>query len=500
VDFDIVQGQGEGTDKEKETKEDASLRAMFPASFGGGGFQADSEVGKKPVDVWNGREEGNEDEVRKGAVVDEGPDDFIGPSMPVEDTAAAEGEENDDWGIPVSSEVALESHGKAVISLDVDHSGSRVITGSTDYTVKIFDFNGMRSDCKSFKTIEPSEGHPVLSLSWSPTGDAFLVVTGSAQPKIYTRDGIEEGEFARGDMYIRDLKNTKGHITSCTDGQWHPLEKGCGVTSSADGTIRVWDMWTMKQNTVIKPTLRVPGRVSVTCVRYSYDGKIVAGGLEDGAIQLWDVRGRIGHKASTGVVAASTFQALGKQNWTFVSKAGQVVRGAHERGSDITCLRFARNNFSMISRSSDSSLKLWDLRKFQSPVAAVDGLETSIGNTQCCFSPNEDLVLTGVGATKQSDGCLAFYDAQSLSLVKRLGAPGSVVPVVWHKSLNQILFGCGDRKSGAGRILYDTGLSHHGALLAVGRRPRQANTADFTVCILWFQYHIARARHCHVYM
>ncbi len=28
---------------------------------------------------------------------------------------------------------------------------------------------------------EPSDGHPVLSVSWSPSGDAFLVVTGSAQ-------------------------------------------------------------------------------------------------------------------------------------------------------------------------------------------------------------------------------------------------------------------------------------------------------------------------------
>jgi len=33
----------------------------------------------------------------------------------------------------------------------------------------------------------PSDGHPVLSLSWSPTGDAFLVVMSSAQPRIYDR-------------------------------------------------------------------------------------------------------------------------------------------------------------------------------------------------------------------------------------------------------------------------------------------------------------------------
>ena len=62
-------------------------------------------------------------------------------------------------------------------------------------------------------------------VSWSPTGDAFLVVTGSPQPKVYSRDGKEEGEFVRGDMYIRDMKNTKGHVSGCTGGMWHPTEK-----------------------------------------------------------------------------------------------------------------------------------------------------------------------------------------------------------------------------------------------------------------------------------
>lgn len=30
------------------------------------------------------------------------------------------------------------------------------------------------------------------------------------QPKVYNRDGKELGELPKGDMYIRDLKNTKG--------------------------------------------------------------------------------------------------------------------------------------------------------------------------------------------------------------------------------------------------------------------------------------------------
>ena len=55
-------------------------------------------------------------------------------------------------------------------SLDVDHSGSRVVAGSRDYSVRVFDFNGMKSDLKGFRRVEPSEGHPVHAVSWSPTG------------------------------------------------------------------------------------------------------------------------------------------------------------------------------------------------------------------------------------------------------------------------------------------------------------------------------------------
>jgi hypothetical protein len=38
-----------------------------------------------------------------------------------------------------------------VTCLDVDASGSRVVTGSLDYTIRMFDFGGMKNDLKSFR-------------------------------------------------------------------------------------------------------------------------------------------------------------------------------------------------------------------------------------------------------------------------------------------------------------------------------------------------------------
>ncbi|XP_042012055.1 WD repeat-containing protein 70-like [Salvia splendens] len=44
------------------------------------------------------------------------------------------------------------------------------------------------------------------------------------------------------DMYIRDLKNTKGHISGLTCGEWHPKDKQTILTSSEDGSLRIWDV------------------------------------------------------------------------------------------------------------------------------------------------------------------------------------------------------------------------------------------------------------------
>lgn len=53
-----------------------------------------------------------------------------------------------------------------------------------------------------------------------------------------SREGLLRGECVRGDMYIRDMKNTKGHVTGCTNGVWHPTDKFTAATCSEDGTVR----------------------------------------------------------------------------------------------------------------------------------------------------------------------------------------------------------------------------------------------------------------------
>lgn len=218
----------------------------------------------------------------------------------------------------------------------MDPTGSRVLTGGYDYSVRMYDFQGMNAQLRSFRQIEPSEGHQLRALSWSPTADQFIAVTGSATAKIYDRDGFTQGEFVKGDMYIRDLKNTKGHISGLTGGHWHPKERQTALTSSEDGSLRIWDVTNFKtQKQVVKPKLARPGRVSVTACAWGLNGNCVAGGLADGSIQIWNV----------------------KAGWG--SRPDIYISNAHENGDDVTSLCFSGDGNTLLSRSTDSTVKVY---------------------------------------------------------------------------------------------------------------------------------------------
>lgn len=76
------------------------------------------------------------------------------------------------------------------------------------------------------------------------------------ESQIFDRDGLTLGEFMKGDMYIRDLKNTKGHICGLTCGEWHPRTKETVLTSSEDGSLRIWDVNNfLSQTQVLFPSL-----------------------------------------------------------------------------------------------------------------------------------------------------------------------------------------------------------------------------------------------------
>jgi WD40 repeat protein len=396
---------------------------------------------------------------------DESDDEFIGPPPPAEDEGsdAEQGEEMKKsavsavaLGLPISHELILSNHAKPVTALSLDPSGARLVSGGYDYQVRFWDFAGMDSSGRSFRGIEPSEGHAVRILNWNSAGDSFVVGTGSAQPKIFDREGREIAEFPRGDMYLSDLSNTKGHLAEVTAAQYHPTEKQTMMTAGMDGSIRLWDVSNLKkQKVVIKVKNLKNTRGNVSCAKFSADAKLVGCVTLDGSMQIFDTKGPY-HRPSF------------------------ICQEAHFPNTEATSIAFASDSVTLVTRGGEDNLKVWDLRNVNEPIKTFTGLQNLYPTSSCLFSPNDRYFVCGTSVKKnEGSGVVIFYDKHTLQPVKRIGiANSSAISILWHPKINQLLVGCSDGKV---RVLFDPEMSYHGALLSVVKAPRRADPFDLDI-------------------
>uniref|UniRef100_A0A8C5G3W3 WD repeat-containing protein 70 n=1 Tax=Gouania willdenowi TaxID=441366 RepID=A0A8C5G3W3_GOUWI len=358
-------------------------------------------------------------------------DELVGPPLPPGYTADSDDEDDDDE----------DDDDDDVSALALDPSGARLVTGGYDYDVRFWDFAGMDQALNAFRSLQPCDCHQIKSLQYSITGDAILVISGNAQAKVLDRDGFNVMECIKGDQYIVDMANTKGHTAMLNSGCWHPKIKEEFMTCSNDGTVRTWDVKSEKQHkSVFKPRSFQGKKVIPTCCTYSRDGKLIAAGCQDGTIQIWD------------------------RNLSVHTKYHS--RQAHAPGSDTSCLCFSYDGTTLASRGGDDTLKTWDIRNFKKPVNVATGLTNYFSMTDCCFSPDDKLVVTGTSVKKdEGNGKLVFFDRLSFQRVHEIEVTNaSVVRCLWHPKLNQIMVGTGN---GLAKVYYDPIKSQRGAMLCV---------------------------------
>uniref|UniRef100_A0A6Q2ZPK5 WD repeat-containing protein 70 n=1 Tax=Esox lucius TaxID=8010 RepID=A0A6Q2ZPK5_ESOLU len=389
-------------------------------------------------------------------------DDLVGPPLPpgyrgstadVEEDDDDEDVQDDDDDVSVFLFPLHKEKTTNVSALALDPSGARLVTGGYDFDVRFWDFAGMDAALNAFRTIQPCECHQIRSLQYSITGDVILVVSGNAQAKVLDRDGFPVMECPKGDQYIVDMANTKGHTAMLNSGCWHPKIKDEFMTCSNDGTVRTWDLSSDKKHKMcFKPRSLQGKKVTPTCCTYSRDGKLVAAGCQDGSIQIWD------------------------RNLSVHTKFH--CRQAHDPGTDPSCLTFSYDGKVLASRGGDDTLKTWDIRNFKKPLNVATGLSTFFPMTDCCFSPDDKLLVTGTSVKKdQGNGKLVFFDRATFQKVYEIEVTNaSVVRCLWHPKLNQIMVGTGN---GLAKVYYDPVKSHRGAMLCVvksKRKERQAET------------------------
>eukprot|EP01095_Lingulamoeba_sp_RSL-Kostka_P009048 TRINITY_DN3090_c0_g1_i4.p1 TRINITY_DN3090_c0_g1~~TRINITY_DN3090_c0_g1_i4.p1 ORF type:complete len:503 (+),score=161.74 TRINITY_DN3090_c0_g1_i4:115-1623(+) len=378
----------------------------------------------------------------KNEELEENEDDMIGP-VPVFE----EGQEEVSYAqLPITNIIELIGHENGVTAMAIDNTGTRLITGSKDSKIKFWHFAGMKSNFQSFREIEPEEGHPIIGLSWNQTGSHFLSITGGLRPRLFTKEGLKASEFAKGDPYLHDMSNTKGHVASVNGVLWDPIIFEEFLTCSSDSTIRIWNGRNEKRHKdIIKVKNKRNGRTKVNCMDISSTGDMIACGTFDGSIQVFSRKKLTRPKL---------------KNFD-----------AHENEKEISSVKFSIDNQTIISRSCDNTLKIWDIRKFKQPLEVKHDID-NYGFGSTAFSPDGSMFLVGTSVPlDRGIGKLLFFDSKTFNQIHSIDiSSSSVNDVLWHKSLNQIIVGCGD---GTTRVFYDKKLSKKGVLLGLKKKAKK---------------------------
>ncbi|CCG82376.1 WD repeat protein [Taphrina deformans PYCC 5710] len=368
-----------------------------------------------------------------------------------EDSLEDSSSDEDDTFLPISHEILLEKHTRAVSGLALDRSGSRIVSGSYDNLVAFWDFAGMNSSSRAFKILEPFESHQLRSVDFNSTSELLLLTAANWQPKIVSREGEEIGEMPRGDPYLRDMKNTKGHVGEVTSGAWHPTNAVQCVTSASDATIRIWDASNVSkclQVLVHKPKKAGAGKVKCTVSKFSPDGKIIGSAFVDGTLSLWATDGPH-HRPM----------------------AGSVI-DAHQSGTETTDITFSLNGYAFASRGSNC-VKLWDRRNFKVPTAILDDLPNRYEQTSLVYSPNNQELLTATSTGSQAS--IQVLAARDLRPIQKISCTSPAIRVIYHSQLNQIITSHADGKI---HVLYSPDKSVRGAKLVVSKAPKSRHIDD----------------------
>ncbi|KAI3537759.1 WD repeat domain-containing protein [Colletotrichum paranaense] len=383
-----------------------------------------------------------------------------------DDSDSDDSEDGDDY--PVSHELVLKTHERAVTTVTLDPAGGRLVSASLDCKINLHDFASMTpSTLRAFRSVDPweakssaanAESHPIHHVEFNPlAGSVFLCVSAHPQAKIMSRDGDILTEFVKGDMYLRDMNNTKGHISEVTTGTWHPTDKNLCVTAGTDSTLRIWDINNKRsQRDVIvfkSKAAGSAGRTRMTAVAWGAPAQggnnvLVAAAL-DGSLVMYS--------------GSSPF-----------SRPTAEIRDAHKADTWTGGVDISSDGRMVVTRGGDNTIKLWDTRKFKTPLVTVDHASTSdhFPMSNIRYSPNSTSILTG-----SATGDLHILNPGNLRAehVTPITPGAPLITVDWHPKINQIITGSAN---GETHVLYSPTMSMRGAVEVMSRAPKKRHIDD----------------------
>ncbi|KAJ7829624.1 quinon protein alcohol dehydrogenase-like superfamily [Mycena leptocephala] len=307
------------------------------------------------------------------------------------------------WNATTSAELRrIQGHTDSVTSVAFSPDGAHIVSGSHDMTVRIW-------DATTGVKLGRMGGHTeswFTSAAFSP--DGTRIVSGSKDKTVRIWDSMTGAELGR----------MEGHTNSVASVAFSP-DGARIVSGSDDKTVRIWDATTGAE------PARMEGHTeSVMSAAFSPDSSRVVSGSHDMTVRIWNAKTGAELQRMEGHTRWVTSAAFSPDGTRIVSSAGDATMciwdamtgaelGRIEGHDDtVTSAAFSPDSARIVSASRDYTVSIWDATS-GAELGRMEGHTDFV--TSAAFSPDGTRIVSSSG-----DKTVRIWDATTSAELGRL--------------------------------------------------------------------------------